>query len=79
MLHDTLPPAWKALEWLPKSATWMEWKRQQMFGYYIPDGESRLIADPLAKPRIHQPVIDRKAQMPDYTPINFPAEYDIEP
>lgn len=50
-----------------------------MFGYYIPDGESRLIADPLAKPRIHQPVIDRKAQMPDYTPINFPAEYDIEP
>src|SRR5262249_32282567 len=37
MLHNSLTAGWWPLEWLPKSAKWMEWKRSQMFGYYIPD------------------------------------------
>ncbi|HEU4804951.1 MAG TPA: DUF2235 domain-containing protein [Nitrobacter sp.] len=78
-LHDSLTPAWKLLEWLPKSAKWMESPRRTLFGYYIPDGEPRLIADPAMTPRLHQSVINRKAAVPGYAPVNFPGEFDTEP
>jgi uncharacterized protein (DUF2235 family) len=78
-LHDSLTPAWKILEWLPKSAKWKEWERRELLGFYIPDGEPRVFADPSIKPRIHQSVVNRKAQTPDYAPVNFPGEFDIEP
>ena len=78
-LHDSLTSAWKILEWLPKSAKWKEWERRELLGFYIPDGEPRVLADPSVKPRIHQSVVDRKAQTSDYAPVNFPDEFDIEP
>jgi uncharacterized protein (DUF2235 family) len=81
MLHDSLTAGWWPLEFLPKSAKWMEWKRSQMLGCYIPDAEPRVIADPAVRPRIHQSVVDRMAKLADYRPENLPAEnaYDVEP
>ena len=79
MLHDSLTAGWKPLEWIPKAAKWREWDRKEFLGYYIPDGEPRRIADPALKPKIHQSVLDRKAQIPDYTPVNFPDVYDVVP
>ncbi len=78
-LHDSLTPAWKILEWLPKATKWEEWKRHEFLGYYIPNGEPRLIADASVKPLVHQSVIDRSAQIPAYAPANFPDEFDVEP
>ena len=82
MLHNSLTAGWRPLEWLPKSAKWMEWPHPQRLGYYIPDAELRVIADPAVKPRIHQSVVDRMAKVADYRPPNLPAdpaEYDVEP
>ena len=50
----------------------------QVDGFYIPCGEPRMIENPV-KPRIHQSVLDRKTLVPDYKPVNFPAQYDVEP
>ncbi len=45
-LHTSLSGAWWLLEFLPKSAKYREWpERQVYFGWYIPDGEPRLIPD----------------------------------
>jgi hypothetical protein len=58
---------------------WNEWPRPNLFGWYIPIGEPRRIADPTVKPRIHKSVIERKIAMPDYNPSNFPVDFDVEP
>jgi uncharacterized protein (DUF2235 family) len=79
MLHQSLTPAWRPLEWIPKSVKWNEWHRRQILGYYIPNAEPRRIADSVNKPQIHQSVLDRKARVLDYMPINLPNEFDVEP
>jgi len=88
ILHQSMTPAWKALEWIPKRAKWEEWTpRLKLDGFYIPEAEPRMIDVPIAsgaastpaKPRIHQSVLDRKRLVPDYQPINFPHDYDVEP
>jgi uncharacterized protein (DUF2235 family) len=78
-LHQSLTWAWRPLEWIPKSIQWQEWKRPQVLGYYIPNAEPRMIANPTIKPRIHQSVLDRMGLVPSYNPINFPESYEIEP
>jgi hypothetical protein len=70
--------AWRSLEWIPKSTKWQEWKRPQILGCYIPNGEPRMIANTTMKPRIHQSVLDRMDLVPAYKPINFPESYEIE-
>jgi len=39
-MHVSLRGAWKALEWLPKSTRYREW-REGRFGFYFPRGEPR--------------------------------------
>lgn len=87
-LHQSMTPAWKALEWVPKRVKWEEWKpRLKLDGFYVPDAEPRMIDNPVepgmvgtpVKPRIHQSVLDRKKLILDYQPINFPHDYDVEP
>jgi uncharacterized protein (DUF2235 family) len=78
-LHESLTWAWKLIEWVPKRTKYEEWPDRTKFdGFYIPCGEPRPIENPV-KPRIHQSVIDRKTLVPDYKPVNFPAQYDVEP
>ena len=75
-LHDSLTGAWWILEWLPKSDKWKEWKpRVSFLGYYLPLGEPRFIENGVI---IHRSVLDRKAQVPDYRPINMPESSQIE-
>ncbi len=78
-LHQSLTAGWRPLEWIPKSARWMEWPRPRWFGYYIPDAEPRLIAEPDVRPLIHHSAVERKSLVPDYRPENFPTDYDVEP
>lgn len=77
-VHPSLTPAWRAVEYFPKSMKWNEWPRPNMFGWYIPNGEPRRIEDATVKPRIHKSVIERKTAMPDYNPTNFPVDFDVE-
>src|SRR4029077_13062526 len=56
-LHDSLTGAWWLLEFLPKSAKYKEWPaRKVSFGFYIPDGEPRLIPEGAL---VHESVVKR--------------------
>jgi uncharacterized protein (DUF2235 family) len=75
-LHVSLTGLWQILEWLPKRDKWKEWpQRKSWLGWYLPRGEPRLIPNDAV---IHRSVIDRKAKVPSYQPINLPALYTIE-
>jgi hypothetical protein len=77
MLHNSLTPAWRVLEYLPKSAAYKEWpERKVRYGFYIPNGEPRPIPDGAF---IHESVLMRIAEMPDYRPINLPSAYERVP
>jgi uncharacterized protein (DUF2235 family) len=77
MLHNSMTPAWRLLEFVPKAAKYKEWPQRQVhFGFYIPDCEPRFIPDGAS---IHESVLMRIAEMPDYRPVNLPASYDRVP
>ena len=68
--HDSMNPAWRALEYFPKKDKYKEWPaRKSAFGFYIPDCEPRLI---LEGALIHQSAIDKIAQDKSYKPVNIP-------
>ncbi|MGC2774582.1 MAG: DUF2235 domain-containing protein [Bradyrhizobium sp.] len=76
-LHNSMTPAWRLLEYLPKSATYKEWPaRQAHFGFYIPDCEPRFIPE---NAFIHESVLMRIAESKDYRPVNLPASYERVP
>ena len=76
-LHNSLSGAWWLLEYLPKSAKYREWpERQAHFGYYIPDGEPRLIPDGAV---IHESAVLRMDAMPGYRPVNLPKQFEKFP
>jgi len=76
-LHDSMTPAWRLLEFIPKRATNKEWPpRSVHFGCYIPNAEPRFIPDGA---HIHESVLMRIAEMPDYRPVNLPAAYERVP
>jgi uncharacterized protein (DUF2235 family) len=76
-LHDSMTAAWRILEFLPKRAKYKEWPQRQVhFGYYIPDGEPRFIPEGA---NIHESVLMRIAECPDYRPINLPSAYQRVP
>ncbi len=77
-MHDSLTAGWQILEWIPKSAKWMEGPRSVLAGFYLPRGEPRKIKDGDIKPRIHQSVLDR-IRLTNYSPKNLPPAYDTEP
>lgn len=71
-LHTSLKGAWWILEFLPKNVKWREWKRPSFLGYYIPDGEPRLIP---AGAIIHPSVTERWRRVPTYRPVNLPPTW----
>jgi uncharacterized protein (DUF2235 family) len=76
-LHDSLTGAWWILEFIPKAAKYREWPRRQThFGFYIPDGEPRPIPEGAV---IHESVVLRMAEIPDYRPVNFPLKFETFP
>jgi len=76
-LHISLSGAWWILEYLPKSAKYGEWpERQVYFGWYIPDGEPRLIPDGAV---IHESALLRMDALPAYRPVNMPKQYEKFP
>ena len=76
-LHISLSGAWWILEYLPKSAKYREWpERQVYFGWYIPDGEPRLIPDGAM---IHESALLRMDALPSYRPVNLPKQYEKFP
>jgi hypothetical protein len=67
----------KALEWLPKSDKYKEWKElRSHFGHYIPNGEPRPVSDGAS---IHESVLRRVEAVPHYRPINVPQKRRIIP
>jgi uncharacterized protein (DUF2235 family) len=76
-LHDSLTWAWWLLEFIPKAAKYREWPRRQVyFGFYIPDGELRLIPEGAV---IHESVVQRMEEIPEYRPVNFPLKFETFP
>lgn len=76
-LHDSMTAAWRLLEFLPKSAKYKEWPARQVhLGFYIPDCEPRVIPDGA---HVHESVVKRMDEMPDYRPVNLPARYEVVP
>lgn len=75
--HQSMTPAWRALEWIPKNEKYKEWdKRKSRFGYYVPDAEPRKMPE---NAYIHESVIDKIETTGDYKPINLPSTYQIVP
>ena len=79
-LHQSLTWAWWLIEWFPKRTKYEEWPDRTKFdGLYIPCGEPRMIENVTVRQLIHQSVLDRMRLVPDYKPVNFPKDYDVEP
>lgn len=75
--HKSLSGAWWILEFLPKSAKYLEWtQRFRLLGVYIPGGEPRPIVNGAL---IHQSVQTRMAEVAKYRPVNLPENPQIEP
>lgn len=78
-LHDSLTPAWRSLEWLPKRAKRIEWPgRHGALGWYLPRAEPRFVDTHAV---VHASVIERMQRVPGYRPPNLPppGQYRIEP
>lgn len=72
-LHDSMTLPWRALEYVPKSATYKEWpERKVVLGFYIPDCEPRVIPEGA---HLHESVVKRMAVEADYRPVNLPKDY----
>jgi uncharacterized protein (DUF2235 family) len=75
--HNSLSPAWRILEPLPKSDRYKEWPgRRSFLGHYIPWAEPRNIPE---KSFVHESVVRRIGARSDYRPINMPKEYQVVP
>ncbi|QQO18516.1 DUF2235 domain-containing protein [Bradyrhizobium diazoefficiens] len=73
VLHDSMTAGWRLLEFFPKRATYKEWpERKVFFGFYIPDGEPRIIPEGA---HVHESVLKRMGSEPDYRPVNMPKDY----
>lgn len=76
-LHNSMTPAWRLLEYLPKSAKYKEWPdREVYFGFYIPDCEPRLIPEGA---HVHESVVERMDKVKTYRPVNLPASFVTVP
>jgi uncharacterized protein (DUF2235 family) len=72
-LHNSMSVAWRALEYFPKRRKYKEWpKRQSRLGFYIPNGEPRLIPEDSL---LHESVVERMQAIPTYRPTNLPSRY----
>jgi uncharacterized protein (DUF2235 family) len=77
IVHESMTPAWRVLEYLPKNEKYKEWpERQSNFGFYIPDAEPRLIPEGAI---LHESVVKRMHALASYRPINLPKRYGMFP
>jgi uncharacterized protein (DUF2235 family) len=75
--HDSMGRVWYVLEWLPKADRYKEWPaRKSLLGHYIPNAEPRVISPGAF---VHESVVQRMAVVPNYRPINIPADYKVVP
>ncbi|MGC1547497.1 MAG: DUF2235 domain-containing protein [Rhodanobacter sp.] len=75
-LHVSMTAGWKLLEWLPKKVKWRECaQRHSLLGWYLPRAEPRAIPEGAF---VHRSVFERIERMPDYRPVNLPANYQVE-
>jgi uncharacterized protein (DUF2235 family) len=75
--HDSMNPAWRILEYIPKFAKYKEWPaRQVLLGFYIPNAEPRPIPEDAF---IHESVVKRLDAVNEYQPVNLPARYQTFP
>ena len=75
--HDSMSLGWRALEYIPKSDKYKEWKaRESLFGHYIPDCEPRVIPDDAL---VHESVETCMKVVPGYDPVNLPKNRRIVP
>ena len=75
--HQSLTTSWQALEWLPKSDRYKEWKDlRSAFGHYIPNGEPRPVPE---NAWIHESVFRRIEAVPHYRPTNLPQSHRVVP
>lgn len=75
--HQSLTGAWQALEWLPKSDRYKEWKKlRSELGYYIPNGEPRGVPE---NAFVHESVLKRAESVATYRPPNLPLLHQVIP
>jgi uncharacterized protein (DUF2235 family) len=75
--HQSMTSVWRALEYLPKSDRYKEWKTISSYGgYYLPNAEPRCIPEDAL---IHESVTRRIETVGHYRPINLPQNYRIVP
>lgn len=76
-IHNSMNVGWSFLELLPKRLKWRATaNRPSLLGFYLPLSQPRYIEPGTL---IHQSVLDRRNNVPDYKPPNLPAEYVVEP
>jgi uncharacterized protein (DUF2235 family) len=77
MLHDSMTSSWRPLEFVPKMDKYKEWPaRKSFFGWYVPNSEPRFIPEGAS---IHESVLIRVAELPEYRPVNLPVNYQRVP
>ena len=70
--HDSMTRRWKWFEYLPKHDKLKEWpERKSFLGFYLPMSEPRFIEK---SAKIHPSVKERMKALPEYKPVNLPAE-----
>lgn len=72
-LHNSLTGAWTFLEWIPLPRWNAAKERDELYTYH---SQSRSIAEGSV---VHQSVIDRMRDIPDYRPQNLTKAYTVEP
>jgi uncharacterized protein (DUF2235 family) len=76
-LHNSMTPAWRILEYLPKSDKYKEWpKPKSWLGFYIPHAEPRVIPEGAL---IHASALKRMDELADYRPVNLPLKFETQP
>lgn len=77
-LHDSMTPAWRLLEYLPKAAKYREWPERKVYLdlFYIPDCEPRPIPEGAL---VHESVVKRMDAVKAYRPVNLPASFTTVP
>ncbi|MCO6178859.1 DUF2235 domain-containing protein [Ciceribacter sp. RN22] len=77
--HDSMNPAWRLLEFVPRRIPDSSWRRHGIAGgIYVPLSDPRFIPDDAL---VHQSVVDRLGSpLPEgpYAPENLPARYRVE-
>ncbi|KRA84046.1 DUF2235 domain-containing protein [Altererythrobacter sp. Root672] len=75
-LHISMKWYWRVLEIFPKSVRYLDWRpRRRLLGKYIPCCEPRTIP---VDSWVHRSVVDRKARVKGYKPVNLPPRFEIE-